>query len=152
MVAGLGFGVSRETTTISRADPRTIGTTGMKPSTAVPPGVRARRSSPPTDHTKTGGPGGGAGTTAWKTATPITPAADHKVEASAPHFVLPRQKRAATRRGASEEKPVNAYWTAREKMLSGMRRAAAYATTVMMTTKARTMWTCAGSPKRALPS
>src|SRR5260221_11585112 len=124
MVDGLGLGVSRETTSISRADPRTIGTTGMKPRTAVPPLVRASRSSPPTDQTRTGGPGGGAGTTAWKTATPITPPADHRVEASAPHFLLPRQTRAATSRGASEEKPVNAYWTAREKMLSGMRRAA----------------------------
>src|SRR5258706_358525 len=124
MVAGLGFGVSRETTSISRADPRTIGTTGMKPRTAVPPGVRASRSSPPTDHTGAGGPGAGAGTTAWKTATAITPAADHSVEASAPHFVLPRQNRVATSRGASEEKPVNAYWMAREKMFSGMRRAA----------------------------
>src|SRR5260221_11882582 len=100
MVAGLGFGVSRETTSISRADPRTSGTTGMKPRTAVPPGVRASRSSPPTDHTGAGGPGGGASTTAWKTATAITPAAAHTVEASAPHLLLPPQKKVATSEGA----------------------------------------------------
>ena len=102
-----------------------MGTTGMKPRTEVPPGVRASRSRPPADHTTVGGPEGGAGTIAWKTATATTPAAYQTVTARAPHFVLPCQKRAATSRGARAANPVKAYWTTREKMLSGARRATA---------------------------
>src|SRR2546425_12993342 len=104
---------------MSRQETSTIGTTGMKPRTAVPPDVRATRSRPPADHTTVGGPRDGAGTIAWKTATAATPAADQAVTARAPHFVLPRQNRAATSRGARAANPVNAYRTAREKRLSG---------------------------------
>src|SRR5260370_26228408 len=118
MVAGLGFGVRSETTTTSRQETNTRGTTGMKPRTEVPPGVRASRSRPPAEHTTVGGRAGGAGTTAWKTATATTPDADQTVTARAPHLVLQRQQRAATSRGASAAKPGTAYWTASEKMLS----------------------------------
>ena len=107
---------------MSSAEPRVIGTTGMKPKTAVPPGVRVKASRPPSDQTTTGGPGGGAGTISWKTATPITPAAAHSVDARAPHLVLPRQKSAATSKGDKAAKPVKAYCTAREKMVSGARK------------------------------
>jgi hypothetical protein len=48
-VAALGFGVSFETTNISSAETSTIGTTGMKPKTDVPEGVRAMTSVPPND-------------------------------------------------------------------------------------------------------
>jgi hypothetical protein len=95
----------------------------MKPKTEVPPGVRASPSRPKARQTTRGGPGAGAGTAAWKTATATTPAATHKVEASAPQRVLPFQKRAATSRGERAAKPVKAYWTASEKMLSGARSA-----------------------------
>ncbi len=62
IVACFGFLVTSETTTISSADTSTIGTTGMKPKTAVPPGVRDRTSIPPMVQTTSGGPGAGAGT------------------------------------------------------------------------------------------
>ena len=62
MVFCCGFFVTSETTTISNADPNTIGTTGMKPKTAVPPGVRDSASIPPTVQTTNDGPGAGAGT------------------------------------------------------------------------------------------
>jgi hypothetical protein len=61
-VAGAGFFVASETTTINNADTSTIGTTGMKPNTAVPPDVRDSASMPPTVQTTNGGPGAGAGT------------------------------------------------------------------------------------------
>ena len=91
----------RETTTINKADISTIGTTGMNPKTAVPPGVRVRTSMPERDQISVGGPGAGAGTTCWKIATAVTAAATHTVEASAPHFVLPFQNSAATSKGYS---------------------------------------------------
>jgi hypothetical protein len=64
MVAGFGFGVSSETTNISSEEMMTIGTTGMKPNTAVPPGVRDRTSVPPIEYITVAGPGAGAGTNA----------------------------------------------------------------------------------------
>src|SRR5262245_42313284 len=91
----------------------------MKPNTAVPPGVRVSASSPNARQTTMGGPGAGAGTRAWNTATAVTEAATQTVAASAPQRVLPRQKRAATSSGDSAAKPLNAYWMASEKMLSG---------------------------------
>src|SRR5262249_61729223 len=100
-------------------DTSTIGTTGRKPATLVPPAVRARTSIPPTAHTTFGGPGGGAGTACWKSATATTPATTHSVAASAPHFVLRLQKSAATSTGQSAAYPVNAYCTARSKMPCG---------------------------------
>src|SRR5215204_5816002 len=48
-VAALGFAVSFETTNIKSAETSTIGTTGMKPKTLVPEGVRASTSVAPTD-------------------------------------------------------------------------------------------------------
>ena len=54
---------------------------------------------PPGAHTGTTVPGGGAGTVDCSTATPATAAAVHSVTASAPHFVLPCQKSAATSSG-----------------------------------------------------
>ena len=54
----------RETTNIKSAETNTIGTTGMNPKTAVPPGVRDRTSVPPSDQITVAGPGAGAGTTA----------------------------------------------------------------------------------------
>ena len=62
MVESLGPAVRSETTTISNTDATVMGTTGMKPNTAVPPGVRDRTSIPATDHATIGGPGAGAGT------------------------------------------------------------------------------------------
>src|SRR5262249_30809508 len=99
MVAAPGLGVAADTTNISSAEIRTIGTTGMKPKIAVPPGVRARKSKPASFATTTGGPGAGAGTTAWNTATAITATATHSEAASPPHFVLPRQNGPATSSG-----------------------------------------------------
>jgi hypothetical protein len=61
MVSDFGFEVIRETTTISIADITVIGTTGMNPNTAVPPGVRDKTSIPATEATTTEGPGAGAG-------------------------------------------------------------------------------------------
>src|SRR5436309_10281130 len=122
---------------MSRQETSTIGTTGMKPRTEVPPEVRASRSSPPADQTTVGGPGAGAGTIAWKAATATTPAADQTVTAKAPHFVLHRQKRAATSRGARAANPVKAYWTAREKMLTGARRVTAQARNVIRSAEAQ---------------
>ena len=58
----LGLLVSRETMTINNAETITIGTTGMKPKTAVPPGVRERTSVPWKAQTTNGGPGAGAAT------------------------------------------------------------------------------------------
>ncbi len=122
-VAALGFAVSFETTNISSAETSTIGTTGMKPKTLVPEGVRAKTSVPPTDQKTAGGPGGGAGIVCWKTATAVTAKATQTVEASAPHFVEPRQKSAAIIKGDSAAKPENAYWMAISKIVSGARSA-----------------------------
>src|SRR5262249_29374097 len=97
----LGGGVPSDTRTIRSDETRTIGTTGRKPATLVPPAVRARTSIPPIAHTTFGGPGGGTGTTCWKNATAPTPATTDSVAASAPHFVLRFQKSAATRTGQS---------------------------------------------------
>ena len=77
-----------------------IGTTGRKPKTSRPLAARVINSTPPSANTTTARPGAGAGTTVWITATPITAAAVQSVLASAPHFVLPDQNRAATSRGA----------------------------------------------------
>src|SRR5262245_30582266 len=99
MVAALGFGVTDDTTAIRSAETITIGTTGMKPRTAVPPGVRASTSRPRARHTTTGGPGAGAGTAAWNTATATTATATQSVAAKAPPRVLPFQNSAARSRG-----------------------------------------------------
>src|SRR6266545_2709026 len=125
MVDCLGFFVSSETPSISSADTRTMGTTGMKPRTAVPPGVRDRPSAPPMVQTTDGGPGAGAGTTCWKIAMATTAAAVHSVTANAPHFVLPFQNSAATSNGESAAKPEKAYWIANSKIVSGARNATA---------------------------
>src|SRR5262245_53971679 len=91
----------------------------MSPATAVPDGVRLRRSYPPHEKTTVALPGGGAGTVAWNTATATTAASTHSVDARAPHFVLPFQNSAAIRSGDSAAKPENAYWTASSKIDSG---------------------------------
>ena len=62
MVAASGFLVEIENTIINRAEMITIGTTGIKPNTAVPPGVRVKTSIPPGAQETIGGPGAGAGT------------------------------------------------------------------------------------------
>jgi len=64
MVVWAGFCVASETSHINNAETMTIGTTGMKPNTAVPPGVRVKTSVPPNDQTTVAGPGAGAGTIA----------------------------------------------------------------------------------------
>src|SRR2546423_1512715 len=97
-----------------------------------------------------GGPGAGAGTTCWKIATLTTAAAVHTVLAKAPHFVLPFQKRAATSNGESAAKPEKAYWIASSKIVSGARKATAYATSVINTMKRRPVCTCTASPNRFL--
>jgi hypothetical protein len=53
-VAASGFLVISETMIISKAETITIGTTGSKPNTDVPAGVRARTSTPPIDQTTRG--------------------------------------------------------------------------------------------------
>ena len=58
----LGFDVRQETTMINTAEMIVIGTTGINPKTAVPPGVRDKTSIPAADQATTGGPGAGAGT------------------------------------------------------------------------------------------
>lgn len=137
---------------MSRAEIRTMGTTGRSPSTSSPTAVRSSTTCPASVQSAVAWPGGGAGTEAFSTPIANTPAATHSVEAKAPHFVLPRQNSAAISSGDSAAKPVNAYWTATVKMLSGRRRAMTYATTVRPITKARPVWTWATSPKRSLPS
>jgi hypothetical protein len=62
IVAALGFAVTNENTIIDNAEIITIGTTGMNPKTAVPPGVRVRISNPPGAQETIAGPGAGAGT------------------------------------------------------------------------------------------
>ena len=62
IVAAFGFAVASENTIISSAEMSTIGTTGMKPNTAVPPGVRVNTSTPPGAQETIDGPGAGAGT------------------------------------------------------------------------------------------
>jgi hypothetical protein len=57
-----GFFVASETKNISNAETSTIGTTGMNLKIAVPPGVRASTSVPPSDQKTVDGPGAGAGT------------------------------------------------------------------------------------------
>jgi hypothetical protein len=57
----LGFEVIEETVIKRTAEMTVIGTTGINPNTAVPPGVRESTSTPATDHIATGGPAG-AGT------------------------------------------------------------------------------------------
>src|SRR5262245_25725667 len=91
--------VASDTTHISSADPIVIGTTGSRPSTIVPAVMRATIVVPPRVQTATAAPGGGAGTTFCRIATPATAAAVQIVTASAPHFVLPFQKSAATSSG-----------------------------------------------------
>src|ERR1700741_1348735 len=61
-VVARGFCVSSDTTIINRHETITIGTTGMKPKTAVPPGVRDKTSTPPGAQRIVAGPGAGAGT------------------------------------------------------------------------------------------
>ncbi len=56
-------------------------------------------------------------------ATAVTASATQMVEASAPHFVLPRQKSAAIISGDIAAKPEKAYWMAISKIVSGARRA-----------------------------
>jgi hypothetical protein len=80
-----------------------MGTTGSRPKTIVPAAVRVIVSSPPIDRTVVTAPGGGAGTIDCRIAIAATAVAVHSVTASAPHFVLPRQKSAATSSGASDE-------------------------------------------------
>jgi hypothetical protein len=46
--------VKIETTTINNVETMTIGTTGINPNTAVPPGVRDKTSMPATDQTQAG--------------------------------------------------------------------------------------------------
>src|SRR5437867_1245282 len=77
----------------------------------------------PIDRSATAAPGGGAGTAHCTTATASTPAAVHSVVASAPHFVLPFQKSAATSSGDSAEYPAKAYCVATSKIDCGMPRA-----------------------------
>lgn len=62
IVAAFGFAVTNETTIINNAEMITIGTTGIKPKTAVPPGVRVITSRPPGAQATIAGPGAGAGT------------------------------------------------------------------------------------------
>src|SRR5215213_11748438 len=100
-VVSRGFCVNSDTTIISSAETITIGTTGMNPRTAVPPGVRDNTSTPPGAHRTVAGPGAGAGTMACKIATAMTVSAVQSVTASAPHFVLPFQNNAATSNGDS---------------------------------------------------
>src|SRR5215217_4068455 len=94
-----GFFVISDTTIINSAETITIGTTGMKPKTAVPPGVRDKTSTPPGAHRIVAGPGAGAGTTDCNTATATTVNAVQRVTARAPHLVLPLQNNAATKSG-----------------------------------------------------
>ena len=49
IVAGFGLEVTSETKIINSEDTMTIGTTGMKPKTAVPPGVRESTSVAPNE-------------------------------------------------------------------------------------------------------
>ena len=62
IVAAFGFAVANENRIISSAEMITIGTTGIKPNTAVPPGVRVKTSTPAGAQETIGGPGAGAGT------------------------------------------------------------------------------------------
>ena len=62
IVAGLGFAVANENPIINSAEIITIGTTGINPNTAVPPGVRVNTSIPPGAQETIAGPGAGAGT------------------------------------------------------------------------------------------
>lgn len=62
-VVELGPEVREDATTKNIAEMIVIGTTGINPKIAVPPGVRERTSTPAIDHITTGGPGAGAGTT-----------------------------------------------------------------------------------------
>jgi hypothetical protein len=62
-VGALGLAVREDTTINNTAEMIVIGTTGINPKTAVPPGVRDKTSMPATDQATTGGPGAGAGTT-----------------------------------------------------------------------------------------
>ena len=64
MAPALGLAVSTETTIISNAEIKVIGTTGISPKIAVPPAVRDKTSTPPGAQTTVGGPGAGAGTCA----------------------------------------------------------------------------------------
>lgn len=109
MVAAFGLVVTNENTIINNAEMITIGTTGIKPKTAVPPGVRVRTSKPPGAQDTIAGPGAGAGTTCWKIATAATAEATKTVDASAPHLVLPLQNKAAIRSGDKAANPENAY-------------------------------------------
>src|ERR1700730_10351191 len=97
-----------------------------------------------------GGPGAGAGTRCWKIATATTAAAVQTVLAKAPHLVLPFQKSADTSNGESAAKPEKAYWIASSKIVSGARKATAYAPIVISTMKRRPVCTCTASPKRFL--
>ena len=106
---GAGLRVTSETTHINKAEPRTIGTTGMNPNTAVPPGVRVNTSVPPSAQITVGAGGAGAGTTAWKIATAATVIATQSVTASAPHFVLPFQNSAEINNGDIAANPENPY-------------------------------------------
>ena len=80
---------------MSSAEITVIGTTGSNPRTVVPEAIRVTISVPATESTPIPTPGGGAGTTHCRTATPPTAAAVQTVVASAPHFVLFFQKSAA---------------------------------------------------------
>jgi hypothetical protein len=69
----------------------------------VPAAVRETISYPATVITGTAPPAAGGGTVCWMMATLATARATQAVLANAPHFVLPRQNRAATRSGQSAE-------------------------------------------------
>jgi hypothetical protein len=56
--------VTSDPTIIKSPEIKTMGTTGMNPKTAVPPGVRDKTSIPPKDQKTVAGPGAGAGTNA----------------------------------------------------------------------------------------
>ena len=63
-MASLGRRVTQDTLAIRTADPSVIGTTGMNPQIAVPPGVRVTMSIAPIVQKDATLPGGGAGTIA----------------------------------------------------------------------------------------
>src|SRR6476620_5885909 len=109
MVGCEGLRVAADTNHINSVEMITIGTTCMNPNTAVPPCVLESTSQPPSFPKTMDGPGAGAGTNRWKSATATTENATQTVTDSAPHFVLPFQNSAATKSGESAANPENAY-------------------------------------------
>ena len=100
MVGALGLVVHQETTTMRIAEMSVIGTTGNIPNMTVPAGVRPRRVQLPIEQTALT-PASGGGARDWNNETQITETRVQKVEARAPHFVLPRQNSAAISKGQS---------------------------------------------------